>query len=153
VKKLYFDSSYLFRMYSQEPGHEAVKALLPGCDQIVSAWHARAEIASIVLRHRRERATPSPLLEELHQQFLDEHHAGHVVLLSLDEAGTLRLEDVLRKAPSDTYVRAVDAMHLACAAEYGFKEVYSNDHHFLAAAPLFGMRGINVIGGGTGTLR
>ena len=47
---LYFDSSYLFRIYSTEPGHLAVKALLAQANQPVAvAWHGRAEIASILL--------------------------------------------------------------------------------------------------------
>ena len=145
MKNLYFDTSYLFRIYSLDVGHGAVKALLPGCDGIVSAWHARAEFAAIVLRHRREGATPPALLEALHQQFLTEHRQGHIRLLPLGEDVMLRLEAVLRRAPRDTFLRAADALHLACAAEHGFAEVYSNDRRFLDAAPLFGLRGVDVI--------
>jgi predicted nucleic acid-binding protein len=56
-----------------------------------------------------------------------------------------RLESVLTSAPAATNIRAADALHLACAAEHGFKEVYSNDRLFLAAAPLFELHGVNVI--------
>lgn len=47
--------------------------------------------------------------------------------------------------PRDTFLRAADALHLACAAENGFGKVYSNDRHFLAAASLFGLEGVNII--------
>lgn len=36
---LYVDTTYLFRVYSTEPGHEEVKALLSQADRLAVAWH------------------------------------------------------------------------------------------------------------------
>jgi predicted nucleic acid-binding protein len=144
---LYFDTTYLYRVYSTEPGHEAVKKLLTNTERLASAWHGRAEFASIVLRKRREGSDSLELLASLESQFQDDIKSGLIKFLPLTESIMLRLEEILRAAPSTTNIRAADALHLACAAEYGFTEVYSNDRHFLAAAPLFGLRGVNVIPG------
>ena len=38
-----------------------------------------------------------------------------------------------------------DALHLACAEEHGFKEVYTNDRHMLQAARHFHVTGVDVL--------
>lgn len=142
---LYFDTTYLYRVYSTEPGHEAVKLLLAKTERIATAWHGRAEFASILLRKRREGCDSPVLLKSLESQFQQDIRSGLVEVLALTDSIMLRLESTLRSAPSTTHLRAADALHLACAAEHGFTEVHSNDRHFLTAAPLFGLRGLNVI--------
>jgi predicted nucleic acid-binding protein len=39
-----------------------------------------------------------------------------------------------------------DALHLACAAEQGFQEVYTSDGRMLKAARYFHLTGVNVLG-------
>ncbi len=143
---LYFDSNYLFRIYSVEPGHEAVKKLLERTNQPVAiAWHGRAEIASVVLRKRREGTETPEHLTSFAKQFHDDCQQFLVHFLPLTEAVMARLESVLAAAPATTNLCAADALHLACAAEHGFTDVHSNDRLFLAAAPLFGLKGVDVI--------
>ncbi|MCA1586918.1 MAG: PIN domain-containing protein [Acidobacteria bacterium] len=48
--------------------------------------------------------------------------------------------------PSTVFLRAGDALHLACAKEHGFQEVYTNDRHMLKAARHFHLTGVNVLG-------
>jgi predicted nucleic acid-binding protein len=145
VKTLYFDSNYLFRLYSTEAGSEAVQKVAGTTHCIATAWHGRAELASTLLRKRRESALTEQAILEIRYQIRDDRENGSIVFLDYSESITVRLETVLEQAPQDTFIRAADALHLACAAEHGFTEVYSNDRHFLLAAPLFGLEGLNVI--------
>ena len=145
VKTLYFDTSYLFRVYFAEPGHQAVKDLLAGADAVASACHARAEFSAILLRKRREGAATPEALKVIGRQFKKDRQSDLVSLLPLNEAVMERVEAVYAAAPPATFLRAADALHLACAAVHGFQEAYSNDRRFLDAAPLFGLRGMDVI--------
>lgn len=146
---LYFDTTYLFRVYSTEHGHKAVKALIRRATGLRIAWHGRTEFAAILLRKHREGSDTPEQLENLAMQFQLDCQNGLIEFLPLSEAVMLRLERVLKTAPDTTNIRAADALHLACAAEHGFTEVHSNDRLFLAAAPFFGLRGVNVIPTGT----
>jgi predicted nucleic acid-binding protein len=145
VKTLYFDSSYLFRLYFTEAGSEDVQRLAGTAQRIASAWHGRAELATTLLRKRREAALGDHAVQEIRHQIRDDREHGLVLFLDHSEAITARLERVLERAPKTTFIRAADALHLACAAEHGYGQVYSNDRHFLGAAPLFGLEGVDVI--------
>ena len=96
---LYFDTTYLYRVYSTERGHEAVKQLLSKTERLASAWHGRAEFASIVLRKRREGIDSSELLESLEIQFQSDIKSDVIKFLPLTESIMFRLEDTLRAAP------------------------------------------------------
>jgi predicted nucleic acid-binding protein len=56
-----------------------------------------------------------------------------------------RVTRAFLEAPDTMFLRAADALHLACATEYGFDTIYSNDRHLLAAATHFGITGVDVV--------
>jgi predicted nucleic acid-binding protein len=141
----YFDSSYLVRLYLEDNGYEKVRKLASQKPSLVSAWHGRAEVVAALHRAYREGRFTKEHYDSVAKQFYAEQRGKQFVWCPLTEKVQERLNRGYRTAPADTFLRAADALHLACAAEHGFREVYSNDRHFLAAAPHFGLKGINVI--------
>lgn len=145
----YFDTSYLVRLYLRDDGFERVRELAGSGTAIASAWHAQAEIVAAFHRAFRDgRLQQGPYLSVL-EQFTNDSRDGFYHWLPLTESIQQRLEQFFWNAANTHFLRAADALHLACAAEHGFTEVHSNDRHFLAAAPLFGLRGVNVISAST----
>ena len=63
---------------------------------------------------------------------------------------TSDLPETARKAvldlPTTVFLRSGDALHLACAEEHGFQEVYTNDSQMLKAARHFHLTGVDVLG-------
>jgi predicted nucleic acid-binding protein len=141
----FFDTCYLVRLYLEDHGFEAVRRLAGQASVVAAAWHAQAEVAAAFHRAYRERGIPDEAYSGLLAQFAADRNASLFAWQPLNEAVLGRVEKVLRSAPTATYLRAADALHLACAAEHGFTEAYSSDRHFLAAAPIFGIRGIDVL--------
>ncbi|MCH8475521.1 MAG: type II toxin-antitoxin system VapC family toxin [Opitutales bacterium] len=140
---IFFDTSYLVRLYLDEPGSSAVRDLAK-TQPIAAAWHAQAELLCTFHRALREGRLNTESYQVLRSQFYHDQSASAFEWLTLSDSTLSHLDLILKDAPANTFLRTADALHLACAAEHGFQEVYSNDRHFLAAAPLFGLKGINL---------
>lgn len=141
---IFFDTTYLVRLYLDENGCDAVRALA-ATKPVVSSWHAQAELLCTFHRAYREGRLDAEGYQAQRSQFLKDQSAAAFIWLPIAHTTLNRLDQMLADAPPTTFLRAADALHLACAAEHGYREVYSNDRHFLAAAPLFGLKGINII--------
>ena len=142
----YFDTSYVVRLYLGDPGFAEVRTLAGQAATLASAWHAQAETVAAFHRAFRDGRLQRDAYLNALEQFTTDSKAGMFDWLPLTDPIQQRLEQVFREATGPVFLRAADALHLACAAGHGWKTVYSNDRHLLAAAPLFGLQGINLIG-------
>ncbi len=145
MKQLFFDAAYLGKLHWIEPGSAEVQALATKAGQIVCSQHGRAEFYSIGFRKVREGLATHNILRSVFAQFNADVASDTISLLSLSDTIIDRIENVFATAPANTYLRAADALHLATASENGFAEIHSNDKHLLAATPLFGLIGVNVV--------
>jgi predicted nucleic acid-binding protein len=141
---VYFDTSYLVRLYIKDPGAEAVRKLA-ATTKIACSFHGEIETIAALHRAYREAPLTRAAYIELLDQFHDDSEAGSFTWLVTDKDLRPKLEEVYRNASSKFFLRAADALHLACARQNGFKEVYSHDKRMLAAAPAFGLTARNVI--------
>lgn len=137
--ELYFDTSFLARLYLEDSGYREVRALAAPCTTIVSAWHAQAELVSAFHRSFREGRLSASSFQAALAQFDADCASGLFRWIPLSDAVQRRVHGVYASAAATVYLRAADAVHLACAAEAGFREVHSNDRHLCAAAALFGL--------------
>ena len=142
---IYLDTSYLFKIYGDEPGADEVVAWLEGKSELVCAAHGRLELFAAFKRHQREgRLSVSRLNALIKQVILDESSQLLQWLPVSSELITAACAKVAALPPT-VFIRAGDALHLACAADAGLKEIYSHDRHLLAAAPHFKLKGSDVI--------
>jgi predicted nucleic acid-binding protein len=141
---LYFDASYLVRLHTRDPGWEKVRALA-ATDHLACCIHGQAEMVAAFHRKLREGTITNTEFSQILSEFQRDCARGAFEWLLLSPAVVARLMAVYATLPTAVPLRAADALHLACARENGFKEVYSNDGRFLAAAGHFGLRGISIL--------
>lgn len=142
---IYLDSSYLVRLYLRQPGSDEVVAWISGQGDIVCCLHGRLEVVSALKRQQREgHIAARGMRAALREMAADE---SSTLLQWLPVTRELVDSACARMAalPPTVFLRAADAQHLACAREAGLKEIHSHDRHLLAAAPHFGLRGVDVI--------
>ena len=141
---LYFDTSYLVRLYLEDHGADLVRSLAAASD-IASSFHGGIESIAAFHRSYREKRLTHAGYVTLLDQFKDDDKGGAFTWLPLGNDLMLKTEKIYRKAPPGLFLRAADAIHLICARENGFTEIYSHDTRMLAAAPLFGLKAKNII--------
>jgi predicted nucleic acid-binding protein len=140
---IYFDATFLVRLYVEEPGYAEVRAVPQPNAVVVSSIFGKMETEAAFHRKFREGSLDRARLQEVNAQLAHEEKYG---MLEWHPLTTRIIEDVrsaFLKLPPNVFLRAGDAIHLATAAEAGFKEIYSNDKHLLAAAPIFKLKGTN----------
>jgi predicted nucleic acid-binding protein len=141
---VYFDASYVVRLYTRDAGWAKVRALA-ATDTLACCLHGQAETVAAFHRKFRENAITQKELAELLAEFDKDSKAGAFTWLPLSPSVIECVTKAYASLPAAVHLRAADAMHLACAAENGLKDVHSNDARLLAASAHFGLRGVNAI--------
>jgi predicted nucleic acid-binding protein len=141
---IYFDTSYLARLYLADAGWEKVRALA-GTDRVACALLGKAETMAAFHRKFREKALTAAAFAGLIKQFESDCAAKAFEWLPVTPNVLERVSQGYATLPATVPLRAADALHLACAAWSGFKELYSNDTHLLGGAPFFGLKSLNII--------
>lgn len=141
---IYFDTSYLVRLYYQDPGADQVRALA-ATDHVACAAQGQAEMMAAFHRKLREGAIRPAAYAALVGQVEAHIEAGAFQWLPQGGEILSRVRHAYRRLSASVFLRGADAIHLATAAEAGFRLIHSNDPHLLAAAKHFGIEGKNVI--------
>ena len=141
---IYFDVSYVARLYLDDPGWEKVRALAAQAS-IACGLHGHSEVIAALHRKLREGIITAAQYRQVLEQFALDCDEQAYRWLPVSPAISARVKETYETLPRTVFLRAFDALHLACAAENRFREIYSNDQHLLLAARHFGLRGINII--------
>lgn len=142
---IYFDTAYLAKCYLNEHGSDAVRKLAAESGRIACCAFGQLELAATIHRNLREGKITRHQCRIIFAQIdLDEsNHICTWLPVSSDLLVTSAAK--FRALKPTTYLRSADALHLTCATKHGFKEIFSNDRHLLAAASAFKINGRNAI--------
>ncbi len=141
---IYFDAAYIAKFYLDEPDSDRVRQRAENAGEIACCIHGKVEVLTVFHRKLRERAFSPKAFEALCEQFEADCDSSLWEWLPVSTALVGNLSRQIRSLSARVFIRASDALHLASAAEQGFREIYSNDRRLLEAASHFGLRGLSV---------
>jgi predicted nucleic acid-binding protein len=141
---LYFDTSYIVRLYTKDAGWERVRELA-STDQLACSIHGQAETVAAFHRKHREGAIQSSELDVLIKEFCRDSDSNGFQWISITPSVVQRVISVYTVLAPSMALRSADAIHLGCAADAGLARIFSNDARLLAAASAFGIEGVNFL--------
>ena len=141
---IYLDSSYIFKCYINEPGTREVLSVVQNSSGCGSLLHAGAEFWSGIHRRVCETVISIRDAHKIWRQFEQDERAGLWHWLSVNEVVIRRVCDAFERLPANAFLRSAGALHLGCAAENRFAQIYSGDRILLGAASYFGLEGVSV---------
>jgi predicted nucleic acid-binding protein len=141
---MYLDTTLLAKLYVKEGDSGQTRRFVAGAYQRpVCSVLGKMEILATFHRKLREHEIVRAELNAIQMQFEFDVMEDRIEWLPLTNGVIEKVQNVFVTMPPDIFLRTGDAIHLATASEAGFKEIYSNDRHLLAAAVLFKLKGIN----------
>ncbi len=132
--KTFLDSSAFAKRFVDEIGSDKVEATCAQASELGLSVICVPEIMSALNRRRRERLLTATQYTEAKRQLFDDVRDADIINLSISVVGSSI--NVLEASP----VRAMDALHIACALEWGAQLFVSSDKKQLSAARRAGMK-------------
>jgi predicted nucleic acid-binding protein len=136
----YLDSGYIAKFYVDEPDSPAVRRLAEALGEVHCSALGRVEVSTALHRKLREGFLGRAAFREVIRQFEQDCAHGLWTWIPVTSAVLAATVTVIHSVPASVFLRAVDAIHLACTRESGFREVYTGDRHMAGAAEYFRVR-------------
>lgn len=132
--KTYLDSSAFAKRFVNEAGSDQVEHICAQASQLGLSVICVPEIVSALNRRKRDRSLTADQYAEAKRRLLDDIRDADIVNLAAPVIGSAMA--VLESNP----VRAMDALHVACALEWGARLFVSSDKNQLIAARSSGLK-------------
>jgi predicted nucleic acid-binding protein len=140
----YVDAGYIAKFYVNEPDSSSVRRLAESLGEVHCAALGRVEVSAAFHRKLREGAFGEAAFREVIAQFEDDCARELWTWIPVTASLLAATVAAIRHIPKTMFIRAADAIHLTCARESGFTEIYTGDRHMAGAAPHFRVKAIAV---------
>lgn len=131
--RLMFDASALTKRYASEPGHDRVLALIESAGELLVAAHCQTELASALLRRRRDGSLPAGEFERAWAAA--RRDVADMTRVPLDGD----VERFAFAAMETSPLREVDALHVGSAMAAGVDLFVTADRRQAEAARKLGL--------------
>ncbi|MCF7838911.1 MAG: type II toxin-antitoxin system VapC family toxin [Candidatus Marinimicrobia bacterium] len=136
--KTYLDSSSFAKRFVEEEGSDRVETTCAQASELALSVICVPEVVSALNRRKREHTLTAVQYREAKQRLLDD--VRDAVIVNLNAAVIGSAIRILESSP----VRAMDALHVACALEWGADLFVSSDDRQLKAGKRAGLRTLQV---------